>query len=245
MLVASDDGAPPAATATAATRAPLDQVPRLGLVESPYGLNRMSGFVALSGLGTSAKSTNEAEGGVRVGFAPIDRLTLHAFAGRDALGRFSPSATGHVRLLGSLPEGRALGALVQYKAEGFSELGGEVEAGFTGGVRVGRWSLAGNLVAGVGVEEEEEGEVDGEAKARAAYEVAPGVRLGVEGQARRRFAGPNKLAGGRDWDALGGLQVSWQGEPVVVAASFGPSTMGVASGVGAYGMLTVAAVVGR
>jgi len=227
------------------SREPGVQMPRLGLTESPFGLAPSTGFLALSGVGTSAKSDNKSEGGVRVGFSPLPRLTVHGYAGRDAKGEFAPSVAAHVRVLGSMEQGAALGLLGQYKAEGFSELGGEVEFGVTGGVRAGRWVLMGNAVVGAGVEEKEEGELDGELKLRAGYDVGAGVRLGAEGQARRRFAGPNKLAGGRDWDALGGPQVSWQGAPMLVAMSFGPSTAGVAQGVGLYTMLTVAAPLGR
>lgn len=226
---------------TPVARDPWTQLPRLGFTESPFGMPANAGFVALSGLGTSAKSTNEAEGGVRVGFAPLSRLTIHGFAGRDGQGRFSPSAALHLRLLGDGARGGALGLLGQYKAEGFSELGGEAEIGLTAGWKGARWTLAANAIVGVGVEEKEEGEVDGELKARAGYDLGGGFRLGAEGQARRRFAGPNSLAGGRTWDALGGPMLAWQGEPMTVAMSFGPSTTGVAQGVGAYGMLTVAA----
>ena len=142
-------------------------------------------------------------------------------------------------MLGSLEERFALGLLAQYKAEGFSELGGEAEVGVTMGGRLGRFSAMSNLVVGAGVEQEEVGELDGEAKLRVGYDVVGPLRLGAEGQVRRRFAGEHRLAGGRQWDALGGPQVMLLAGPVAVSLSGGATTNGVAAGVGTFGMATV------
>lgn len=220
-----------------------EQVPRLGLVDTAHGLPAGVGFVALSGQGTSARSENAAEGGVRLGLAPVSRLTIHGYAGRNARGELAPELAAQVRLLGGIERGGSLGVMAQYKAEGFSELGGELEVGVLGSLRRGGWNLTGNVVLGAGLEEEEEGEMDGEIKVRVTRELGSGARVGVEGQGRRRLGGPNRLAGGRDQDVLGGALLGWGGGPLVLSLSFGPSTRGVASGVGAYGLLVVAATV--
>jgi hypothetical protein len=237
-----EQGGKPDEAMAPATRDARDEAPRMGLVESAYGMRSGTFFAGLTGTGTSAKSENAAEGGVRVGLSPLPRLTLHGLIGRDAAGRFSPVVTGHDRLLGSLDEGFALGVLGQYKAEGFSELGGEAEVGLTSALRSGRFSMMGNLVAGLGVEEEEVGEMDAELKLRVGYDLGDSFRVGAEGQVRNRLAGDNLLAGGRKWDALGGPQLMWLGGPIALAMSFGPTTVGVKDGVGTYGMVTLAAV---
>jgi hypothetical protein len=238
----ADQAAPTSDKLVAVPHDRRDEVPHLGLTESPYGLAKGSFLAALTGTAVSAKAENQAEGGVRVGWAPLDRLTIHGFAGRDAQGRFSPVITGHFRLLGSLEEGYALGAVGQYKAEGFDELGGEVEVGLTGGLRRGRFSLMGNVVTGFGVDPEESGEVDGEAKLRLGFDMAGGFRIGAEGQVRRRFSGPNLHPNGKSWDALGGPQLLWASGPMVVAFSFGPTNVSVADGTGTFAMLSVAAI---
>jgi hypothetical protein len=231
---------PPASDSPSADRR--DELPHLGLTESPYGLSQGAFFAGLSGTAVSARAANEAEGGVRVGFSPLSRLTLHGFAGRDAQGRFSPVLTGHFRLLGSLEEGFALGAVGQYKAEGFSDLGGEMEVGLTAGFRRGRFSLMGNVVTGFGLDEGESGEVDGEGKLRMGFDMAGGFRLGAEGQARRRFSGTQLRPNGKNWDVQGGPQLLWASGPMVVAFSFGPTNVSVADGTGTFAMLSVTAL---
>ena len=238
----AEDSPAPATSAPIPRRDARDEAPRLGLVESPYGLAPGAFMAGLTGTTTSKQSENHTEGGVRLGVSPLSRLTVHGLVGRDDKGHFSPVLTANVRLLGGLSEGYAIGLLAQYKAEGFAELGGEAEIGALAAMRAGRLSLMGNLVAGVGVEEEEVGEMDGEVKARIGYDVASFFRVGAEGQFRRRLAGDRSLAGGRKMDALGGPQLTWLAGPVALALAGGPTTVGVAQGSGAYGMLTVAAV---
>lgn len=239
MAAGDDAQAQPPPQPAPPARDARDEAPRLGLVESPFGMRSGTFMAGLTGTKTSAKSSNEAEGGAWLGFSPLSRLTVHGLVGRDAKGSFSPVLTGHVRLLGSLEERFALGLLAQYKTEGFSELGGEAEIGVTMGGRLGRFSAMSNLVVGAGVEEKEAGEVDGEAKLRVGYDVVGPLRLGAEGQIRRRFAGDQRLAGGRQWDALGGPQVMLLAGPAAVAVSGGATTTGVAAGVGTFGMATV------
>jgi hypothetical protein len=83
-------------------------------------------------------------------------LLVPEFHASGWLERWSPSMTAHVRLLGSWQEGYAPGALVRW---GFIEAGGDSEAGVTAGFRAGRFVLDGNLVDGLGIEEDEMGEV--------------------------------------------------------------------------------------
>ena len=151
--------------------------------------------------------------------------------------------TAHYRLVGSLEEGAALGALAQYKTEGFTKAGGEAELGLTGGIRSRRgFTLDINLVAGLGVEEQEVGEMDAEGKVRIGYDVLEALRLGAEGQLRRRVASERALAGGRKWDAVAGPQVLTRLGQVSVAATGGVTTVSVVSGVGAFGLVSVTAM---
>ena len=231
------DGAP-----TQGKRDVRDEAPRHALVESAFSLTKGAMFASLTGTGTLDKAGNQGEAGVRIGGSPINGLTLHALVGRDAAGKWAPTATLHYRFLGSLEEGFAMGALAQYKTEGFTEAGGEAEIGLTIGVRRSHFYLDANAVAGLGVEESELGEMDAEGKLRSGYQLGSAVRLGAEGQFRRRMAGDRLLAGGRRWDALGGPQVLVGLDRFVIAATFGPTTVNVAEGVGTFGMLTVSAL---
>ena len=114
--------------------------PRYAFVESPWGFDKPGMFAALAAGGVTAKGQSESQGGLRVGGA-FDRLTVHALLGRGLDQRWSPTATAHVRLLGS-PQGTyALGLMGQYKAEGFTEAGGEAELGVTFGLRQQRFYL--------------------------------------------------------------------------------------------------------
>jgi hypothetical protein len=226
---------------TAAKRDVRDETPRHAFVESAFGPAKGSMFASLTGTGTLDKAGNQGEAGVRIGGSPVNGLTLHALVGRDAAGKWAPTATLHYRFLGSLEEGFALGVLGQYKTEGFTEAGGEAELGLTMGLRRQRFYLDANAVAGLGVEESEVGEMDAEGKLRSGFELGSAVRLGAEGQFRRRLAGDRLLSGGRRWDALGGPQLLLGLDRFVIAATAGATTVNVVEGVGAFGMLTVSA----
>jgi len=221
---------------------PTDNVAVTDLVENPFGTKRSMVFAGATGTGVTQNSTDTAQGGVILGGSPVNRLTLHGFVGRDENGRLAPSATIHVRFLGDYAAGYALGALVRYKTEGFTEAGGEAEIGITGGFHRAGFHLDANLVGGLGVEESEMGEVDAEGRLRLGYDVIRFVRLGAVGQVRSRLAGDRALAGGHKWDAMGGPAISAWYTRFLLCLNGGPSTVGVANGVGAYGMVTLAAV---
>lgn len=230
----------PAATAAGS---PIDQTLRIGLVESPYGLPR--GFIGVAALGTvtsSKDSGTPTDGGVLVSGAPIERLTLGAYLNKDTQGNFAPMIGGHVRWLGSLDRGFAFGSLAQYKAEGFSEWGGELEVGLTFGARLRRWSLDSNVIAGFGLEEKDAGEADAECKLRTGFDITEGLRLGLAGQGRQRLAGDRKLAGDKTWDAKGGPQIALSWHQFVASATAGPTTQYVAEGVGFFAMLGVGGI---
>lgn len=217
-----------------------DEVPRLGLVESAFGTTSGVVFAGLSGIAVS-NSSEHTQAGVLLGGSPLRRLTLYGLFGRDGEGRFSPSATAQYAFLGGAGESHALSGLVQYKAEGFTEAGGELELGVLTGFHHARWYLNLGALTGFGLEEEEEGEIDAEGKARVGYDVLDSLRLGVLARFRERLAGDRRLAGGRNWDFIGGPEITGSFGPFVLAASGGPTTLGVSDGVGAYGMLTLAA----
>lgn len=221
-----------------------DGAPRLGLTEGPFGLAGGTMWAAAVGGGTSAgKGQSYGEGGVLVGGAPIDRLTLHVFGGRTSDGRWAPDATAHVTFLGSTRDGYALGALARYKLEGFSEAGGEVELGLTGGLRTRRFYLDVNAIFGAGLEEEEGGEMDGELKLRTGIAATDALRVGIDGRARKRMNGSRTLAGNKTWDALGGPQISLALGSLYCAVQGGATTVSIADGVGVFGLATVGATV--
>ncbi len=230
----------PTSVAPSSPRA-LDEVPRIGVVESAFGSRARTVFVGAEGL-FSSNSSHSTQGGMLLGGSPLPRLTLYGMFGRDAEGRFSPSATAQYAFLGAEGAQHALAGLVQYKAEGFTEAGGELELGVLTGLHRSRWLLNVGAVAGFGLEEEEEGEVDAEGKLRVAYDVLDSVRVGILARFRERLAGERRLPGDRNWDFIGGPEVAGTFGPFMLSASGGPTTFGVADGVGAYGMLTLAAV---
>jgi hypothetical protein len=243
--------APASARREAATPPPAtkpiakDEIQRLSFVENAYGASARNMFAGVSGLAIS-RSDERAQLGVLIGGSPFKRLTLHGLVGRDGKGRFAPSLAAQYALLGGLPERYALGALAQYKAEGFTEAGGEVELGALFSVRPGRFHLDATALFGIGLEAEAreaergEGEADAEAKLRLAYDVFEPLRAGVVGRFRKRVVGERTLAGNKSWDFIGGAEVVASLGPCAVSLSGGPTTLGVADGVGAYGMLSVA-----
>jgi len=227
-----------------------DEIPRVLFVDSAFGMKGGVFGAAASGGGSFAQTKSHGIGGGLIAYAPIDRLTFDIAGGRTSDSRWAPAATGSFRFLGSFAQGFALAGLARYKAEGFTEYGGEIELGLGGGLRSHRLVLDGNLVMGVGLENEGAGaqsetgkvaptEVDGEAKLRFGYEVTDILRLGVEGQSRKRFSGSRQLAGGRTSDVAFGAQAMLRLAPMFAALTAGPTTRGVERGVGAFGWLTI------
>ena len=215
--------------------------PRYAFVESPWGFDKPGMFAALAAGGVTAKGQSESQGGVRVGGA-YDRLTVHALLGRGLDQRWSPTATAHVRLLGSPQGSYSLGVMGQYKAEGFTEAGGEVEMGLTFGLRQSRFYLEANALAGAGLEEEEGGEVDAEGKLRLGFRALDALRLGAEGQFRQRLSGDRRLPGNRTNDWTAGPQLIWATGPVFAAVTGGATSQ--LGQTGSFGVLSVGAVSG-
>lgn len=236
-----DDGSSSDARAPAA-RDSRDEAPRHAFVESPFNLARGTVFAAGTAQVVPTQDKTLTSGGVRVGVSPLDRVSAHVLLGRNAADRWSPSGTLHIRFLGSLESGFALGALASYKAEGFSELGGEAEVGLTAGLRTTHFYLDVNALGGRGLEEEEAGETDGELKARAGYTASSTLRIGVEGQVRKRFAGPRLAPNGRQWDTYAGPQLVAGVGPVVLAATGGMTNATPDGKSGAFALVTVSAL---
>lgn len=221
---------------------------RLSFVENAYGSSRGVVFAGVSSLAISS-SEERAQLGVLFGGSPLPRLTLHGLVGRDGKGHFAPWLAAQYTFVGGGHEHHALGALLQYKTEGFTEAGGELELGALFSLRPGRLRLDVATLFGIGLEEEEaamraageeEGEADAEGKLRLGYQVLASVQVGIVGRFRQRVIGERSLAGGKSWDFIGGGEVVASLGPCAIAASGGPTTLGVADGVGAYGMLSVA-----
>jgi hypothetical protein len=224
-----------------------DEVPVVGYSISAFGSSRLSGgiagFVGVVGspengdpaqVGHGIKSGDAAQlgGGARIWVSPLTRLTIIAQIDRDYFGKAAPSATVAVRILGSRAQGWALGAAVTYKTEGFDELAGEVELSTLFSAMGGGWHADANLVLGTGFGEGEDSELDGEIKLRAGYDVARWLRVGFDARGRYRLAGDGALPGNRIGDLVGGPEVVMSYDHFFLAASTGPSTVGVAGGLG-------------
>lgn len=229
-----------------------DDVPQLEWIENPFSPRTSSMFVGATGSTSSDSPGPAARGGLILGGAPLQRMTVHGFIGRDEAGHISPEITGHYQFLGDVEAGYAVGALARYKTEGFTEAGGEAELGLTAGWVQRRVHLDLNTIIGFGLEEGEggelggeegeEGELDGEVRLRFGVDAASFLRLGAAGQIRSRFEGERTLAGGRSWDVQGGPTLWAWFERFAFCLSGGPTTLRVERGVAAYGLLTFAAV---
>jgi hypothetical protein len=224
-----------------------NEVQRLSFVENAYGTSKGKLFAGVSSLAISS-SDERAQVGLLFGGSPLKNLTLHGLVGRDGKGHFAPLLAAQYTILGGSAQRYALGALAQYKTEGFTEAGGEAELGALFSLRPGLFLFDLATIVGIGLEEEEgeagkeeeEGEADAEGKLRFAYQVFEPLRIGAVGRLRKRLVGERSLAGGKTWDFIGGGEVVASFGPCAVSASGGPTTVGVADGVGAYGMLSVA-----
>jgi len=170
---------------------------------------------------------------------PLPRLTIIAQIDRDYFGKAAPSATVAVRILGSRAQGWALGAAATYKTEGFDELAGEVELSMLFSAMSSGWHADANLVLGTGFAEQTDAELDGEIKLRAGYDVARWLRVGFDARGRSRLGGDGALPGNRLGDFVGGPEVVVSHDHVFFAVSTGPSTVGVASGLGWSGTGTL------
>jgi hypothetical protein len=210
-----------------------DEVPLVGYTLSAFGASRLTagvaGFAGVLGSAGGADTT-QIGGGARLWGSPVDRLTLFVEIGRTPYGKLAPSATASVRIAGDRARGFAFGASASYRAEAFTQLAGEIELAALFSVARGGWHLDTNLVAGVGLEDE--GELDGELKLRAGYDVARWLRVGVDGRGRYRLRGDRALPGGHLGDFVGGPEVMVGIKNFFVGASAGPTTVGVANGWG-------------
>lgn len=239
-------------TSPAETPAPAaadDTTPRDVKVEVPFVAYTQSAFGAhertVGAQGYGEAHGDPAQHGFGGGFvvygSPVDRLTLIGTTERGLFHEWAPTGTVAFRIAGSVEQGWGLAALARYKMEGFDEAGGEIETGVMFSLSRSRAHLDVNAIGGTGTEEAEGGEMDVEARVRAGYDVLPWMRLGLDGQARYRVHGDKALAGGRSGDFVGGPQAMIAFGRFYGAATAGPSTVDVASGIGWTGMLTLGA----
>lgn len=219
-----------------------DEVPRQAFTESPFQLSRGAALVSGTATEVPTRDGTQASGGFRLGAGLFPRVAGHVLLARSARDRWAPSASVHVRALGSGTRGGALGVLATYKAEGFGELGGEGELGLTLGYRAHRAYLDGNAIVGRGLEAEEEGETDGEVRLRGGISPSSSVQLGVDGELRRRFAGRALAPNGRAWDAHGGPQIAAAWGGVVLAATCGVTNATPDGASAPFGVLTLSAI---
>ena len=138
----------------------------------------------------------------------------------------------------------SLGALGRFKIDGFAggpsrdEVESEAEIGALLSYASGIFHVDLNAIAGVGLGDD--GETDAEGRLRLGGDLGRLVRLGVDGQVRRRLAGPRDLPNGRSWDFAVGPQVLIQQGNSFGLATVGPTTMGLSSrDIGMTAMLSV------
>jgi hypothetical protein len=211
-----------------------NEVPILAYTYQAYGASKGTVGAQAYGLGLGASGQKGIlGGGVTVWGAPMERLTLIGDAQRNVLGNFAPSVAAVFRLLGTPGDGWSLGALGKFKVDGFTggptkdEMESEIELGLlTSYVREG-WHLDLNAIAGRGTGDD--GETDAEGRLRIGKDVSQFVRLGIDGQARVRMAGPKYLPNGQIWDFAAGPQIMIGSRAFFGALTGGPATMGLLS----------------
>ncbi len=153
-----------------------------------------------------------------------------------------PSVSVIGRLLGSRRQGWALSAELTYRTDGFAELGGEVEGSVLFSLARAGLHFDTNVTFGGAADPDEE-EADGEVKMRVGYDVTPWLRVGLDGRFRYRLLGAQSLPGNRLGDAVGGPELLFSYKHFFVAADGGPSTVGIARGVGGTVLGTLGASV--
>jgi hypothetical protein len=232
--LAADPAAPNEGATPPRERDARDAAP---IVAYTYSARTTSAIGAqLYGVGLAASGQRPiVGGGGTVWGSPIERLTLVGDGARDVMGRFAPSASVIVRLLGRADDGWSLGALGKFKIEGFgvgpnNEIESEIESGVLLSYARYGWHFDANALAGAGLGDD--GEVDTEGRLRFGRDLGRALRLGLDGQARMRVAGATKLPGGRTWDFAGGPQLLVAWSSFYCALTAGPATMGVSDGVG-------------
>jgi len=215
-----------------------NEIPNVAFAYTAHGVSAGTIGVQAYGLAVGAGGGGQRSflgGGGTVWASPIDRLTLIADGSRDFSGNFAPSAAAIVRLLGAPGDGFTLGALGKFKVEGFAtgpdgEIESEIETGLL--LSYAKYGWHGDLDAITGFGTGDDGEIDGEARLRLGRDVGRFVRVGLDGQARYRFAGTNALLGGRKGDFAAGPQLLVGTRNFYGSLTAGPATMGVESNLG-------------
>jgi len=100
---------------------------------------------------------------------------------RDERQNMAPSIAGRVQILSQAKHGLDGGIALAYKAEGFSELEGEIEVIVAAARSFGSWRLVGNLAYG---QDPEGRERDGEFRAAALWHLGTLYYLGLDSRGR-------------------------------------------------------------
>lgn len=185
-----------------------------------------------SGLGASGQR-GIIGGGITVWGSPIDRLTIIGDGQRSPFGDFAPSLAVVVRIVGKPGKGWSFGGLGKFKIEGFAagpkkdEIESEVEIGALLSYSDDAWHFDANTIGGMGTGDD--GEVDVEGRLRLGRDIGKLLRLGVDGQARVRLAGPKYLPNGRIWDFSAGPQALLGSRHFFGSLTGGPTTTGLLS----------------
>lgn len=209
-------------------------VPNLAYAYTAYGAYAKTLGAQAYGLGLGASGQRGIiGGGITVWGAPIDRLTIIGDGQRNSFGDFAPSLAVVVRILGKPGSGWSFGGLGKFKIEGFAagpkhdEVESEVEIGTLLSYNDEAWHLDVNTIGGMGTGDD--GEVDVEGRLRFGRDVGEYFRLGVDGQARVRLAGPKYLPNGEIWDFAVGPQALLGSRHFFGSLTGGPTTTGLLS----------------
>jgi hypothetical protein len=208
--------------------------PVVAYAYAAHGTEAKTFGIQAYGLGLVARGQDGViAGGGAIWGSPTQGLTFVVDGQRSVAREFSPSAAVIVRLYGGGLDGFSLGALGKFKVDGFAggpskdEVESEVELGALVSYRDVNWYLDANGIAGQGTGDD--GETDTEGRLRFGRYIGQHVRLGFDGQARVRVAGPRTLPNGRVWDFAAGPQSTLVWNRFYGSLTAGPATAGLLS----------------
>lgn len=181
------------------------------------------GTVRVSGGGTGVSSATDSSGATTgasgvtgsISYTPFEHVSADVGI-YTQVGASGPSARVHYQLFSQDQLGLDLSTGVRFKTVGFHPDAGEVEFLIAAGRRFGKFELVLNGV--FGVETNNGGGKDLEAKGFAGYRFNEAIRAGIDSRLQAEVSDQEaapKIAGMRDYDLTAGPAVSWMITPTI------------------------------
>ena len=175
------------------------------------------GTVRVSGGATGTSSSTDVNGNTTgasgvtgaISYTPFEHFSADVGA-YTQIGASGPSARVRYQLFSQDQLGLDLSTGIRFKTVGFHPDAGEVEFLIAGGRRFGKFELVLNGI--FGVETNNGGGKDLEAKAFAGYRINDAIRAGIDSRLQAEVSdqeAARKVVGTRDYDLTAGPAISW------------------------------------